>query len=130
MIDLSKYFRKGLRNTLTLANNTNFSYAGRWQEVYTDLAIDRWHMGDFASAEYTLTVELGRDKKEVIKCLLTASPNEATVVVYGRASTTTDLVSVTASVTNSYVELILNPKTDAEKGAKAFFAATYFKSHT
>ena len=58
-------------------------------------------MGDFASAEYTINIELGRDKKEIIKCLLTASPNEATVVVYGRASTTTDLVSVTAQVTNS-----------------------------
>ena len=46
--------------------------------------------GDFASAEYTISVELGRDKKEIIKCLLTAS-NEASVVVYGRASTTTDL---------------------------------------
>ena len=29
--------------------------------------------GDFASAEYTISVELGRDKKEIIKCLLTAS---------------------------------------------------------
>lgn len=130
MIDLSKYIKKGLRNTLLLANNSHFSYAGRWQEVYTDLAIDRWHMGDFASAEYTITVELGRDKKEVIKCLLTASPNEASVVVYGRTSTVSDLVNVTATVTNSYVELILNPKTDAEKGAKAFFAATYFRSHS
>ena len=54
---------------------------------------DRWYMGDFASAEYTISVELGRDKKEIIKCLLTAFPNEATVVVYGRASTTTDLVT-------------------------------------
>jgi len=31
--------------------------------------------------------------------------------VYGRASTTTDLVNVTAQVTNSYVELLLSPKT-------------------
>ena len=130
MIDLSKYFRKGLRKTVALANGAQFSYEGRWQEVYSNLAIDRWHMGDFASAEYTINIELGRDKKEVIKCLLTASPNEATVVVYGRASTTTDLVSVTAQVTNSYVELILNPKPDSEKGAKAFFSASYFRSHT
>ena len=66
----------------------------------------------------------------IIKCLLTASPNEASVVVYGRASTTTDLVNVTAQVTNSYVELMLSPKTDAQKGCKASFSATYFKSHT
>ena len=130
MIDLSKYFRKGLKNTVALANGAQFSYTGRWQEVYSNLAIDRWHMGDFASAEYTITIELGRDKKEVIKCLLTASPNDAAVVVYGRASTNGDLVNVTASVTNSYVELVLNPKTDSEKGAKAFFSASYFRSHS
>ena len=87
-------------------------------------------MGDFSSAEYTLNVELGKDVKEVIKVLLTASPNDASVVVYGRASTTRDLVVITATVTNSYVELVLNPKTVADKGAKAYFSATYFRSHT
>jgi hypothetical protein len=86
-------------------------------------------MGDFSSAEYTINVENGKDIKEVIKVLLTASPDTASVVVYGRASTTRDIVSVTTSVTNSYVQLILNPKTAADKGAKAFFSATYFRSH-
>ena len=113
-----------------LKGSTHFSYEGLWQNVQQDLAIDRWHMGDFSSAEYTLNVELGKDIKEVIKVLLTASPNSASVVVYGRASTTRDLVTITASVTNSYVELILNPKTPADKGAKAYFSATYFRSHT
>jgi hypothetical protein len=129
MIDLSKYFKKGLRNTVLMANNSHFSYAGQWQEVYSNLVIDRWHMGDFASAEYTLSIELGKDKKEIIKCLLTASPNEASVVVYGRSNTNGDLVNVTAQVTNSYVELVLNPKSSTERGAKAFFAGTYFRSH-
>lgn len=130
MINLSKYFRKGLRNTVALTPGVQFSYTGRWQEVYSNLAIDRWHMGDFSSAEYTLNIELGRDRKEIIKCLLTASPNEATVVVYGRASTNGDIVDLSATVTNSYVELILNPKSTVEQGAKAFFQASYFKSHT
>ena len=61
---------------------------------------------------------------------MTASPNDCSVVVYGRASTSRDLVNVTARVTNSYVELILNPKTTSDQGAKAYFSATYFRSHT
>jgi|TARA_B100001094_G_scaffold300938_1_gene326814 hypothetical protein len=129
MMDILKYFKKGLRGTI-LVNDSHFSYGSQWQAVETNLALDRWFSGDFASAEYTISIELGVDKKEIIKCLLTASPNEASVVVYGRASTTTDLVNVTAQVTNSYVELILSPKTDAQKGCKASFSATYFKSHT
>ena len=128
-MDILKYFKKGLRGTINVYDS-HFSYGSTWQAVESSLPLDRWHQGDFASAEYTISIELGRDKKEIIKCLLTASPNEASVVVYGRASTTTDLVSVTAQVTNSYVELILSPKTDAQKGCKASFSATYFKSHT
>jgi hypothetical protein len=130
MIDLNKYFKKGLRNTVLLANNAQLSYAGRWQEVYSNLPIDRWHVGDFSSAEYTLNVELGKDRKEIIKCLVSATPNKASIVVYGRTSTNGDIVDVSATVTDSYVELVLNPKTTAEQGAKAFFAAQYFRSHT
>lgn len=130
MIDILKYFKRGLRGTILLANDSHFSYGSKWQAVQSSLSLDRWYMGDFSSAEYTINIELGKDKKEIIKCLVTASPNETSIVVYGRASTTTDLVSVTASVTNSYVEILLSPKTDASKGAKASFAATYFRSHT
>ena len=128
-MDILKYLKKGLRGTINVYDS-HFSYGSTWQAVESALPLDRWYQGDFASAEYTISIELGKDKKEIIKCLLTASPNEASVVVYGRASTTTDLVSVTAQVTNSYVELILSPKTDAQKGCKASFSATYFKSHT
>ena len=128
-MDILKYLKKGLRGTINVYDS-HFSYGSTWQAVESSLPLDRWHQGDFASAEYTISIELGRDKKEIIKCLLTASPNEASVVVYGRASTTTDLVNVTAQVTNSYIELMLSPKTDAQKGCKASFSATYFKSHT
>ena len=128
-MDILKYLKKGLRGTINVYDS-HFSYGSTWQAVESALPLDRWYQGDFASAEYTISIELGKDKKEIIKCLLTASPNEASVVVYGRASTTTDLVNVTAQVTNSYVELMLSPKTDAQKGCKASFSATYFKSHT
>lgn len=129
-MDITRILKKGLRNTILLKGGSHFSYEGMWREVQQNLAIDQWHMGDFSSAEYTLNVELGKDVKEIIKVLLTASPNDASVVVYGRASTSRDLVNITASVTNSYVQLILNPKTAEDKGAKAYFSATYFRSHT
>ena len=129
MIDLLKYLKKGLRGTI-LVHDTHFSYGSTWKAVQASTPLDRWYQGDFSSVEYTINIELGRDKKEIIKCLLTASPNEASVVVYGRTSTTTDLVNVNAQVTNSYVELILTPKVDANNGAKASFSATYFKSHS
>ena len=129
-MDITRILKKGLRNTILLKGGSHFSYEGMWREVQQNLAIDQWHMGDFSSAEYTLNVELGKDVKEIIKVLLTASPNDASVVVYGRASTSRDLVDITASVTNSYVQLILNPKTAEDKGAKAYFSATYFRSHT
>jgi len=129
-MDLTKFLKKGLRNTVLLKGGINFSYEGMWKEVQNDLVIDEWHMGDFSSAEYTINVESGKDAKEIIKVLLTASPDTASVVVYGRASTARDIVSITTSVTNSYVQLVLNPKTVADKGAKAFFSATYFRSHS
>ena len=101
MMDILKYFKKGLRGTI-LVNDSHFSYGSQWQAVETNLALDRWFSGDFASAEYTISIELGVDKKEIIKCLLTASPNEASVVVYGRASTTTDLVRCLCYLTYTY----------------------------
>ena len=98
-MDLTKFLKKGLRSTILLKGGIHFSYEGMWKEVQSDLVIDEWHMGDFSSAEYTINVENGKDIKEVIKVLLTASPDTASVVVYGRASTTRDIVSVTTSVT-------------------------------
>ena len=129
-MDLTKFLKKGLRNTVLLKGGINFSYEGMWKEVQSDLVIDEWHMGDFSDELLTLRKKFTKDAKEIIKVLLTASPDTASVVVYGRASTARDIVSITTSVTNSYVQLILNPKTVADKGAKAFFSATYFRSHS
>ena len=78
-MDILKYLKKGLRGTINVYDS-HFSYGSTWQAVESSLPLDRWHQGDFASAEYTISIELGRDKKEIIKCLLTASPNEASVV--------------------------------------------------
>ena len=68
-MDLTKFLKKGLRNTVLLKGGINFSYEGMWKEVQSDLVIDEWHMGDFSSAEYTINVESGKDAKEIIKVL-------------------------------------------------------------
>ena len=65
MIDILKYFKRGLRGTILLANDGHFSYGSKWQAVQSSLSLDRWYMGDFSSAEYTINIELGKDKKEI-----------------------------------------------------------------
>jgi hypothetical protein len=70
-MDITKYFKKGLRGTILLANS-HFSYGSTWKAVETSLPLDKSYQGDFSSAEYTINIELGKDKKEIIKCLLTA----------------------------------------------------------
>ena len=68
-MDIAKYFKKGLRGTILLVNS-HFSYGSTWKAVETTLPLDRWYQGDFSSAEYTINIELGRDKKEIIKCFI------------------------------------------------------------
>tara|TARA_B110000503_G_scaffold143735_1_gene247795 strand:- start:15178 stop:15567 length:390 start_codon:yes stop_codon:yes gene_type:complete len=128
-MDLEKHLKKGLKNTILLANGTNFSHGGEWSQVYPNTVLDKWYVGDFSSAEYTVTLELDKSTKEIVKLLVVATENDASVTIYGKSATVRNLVSITAEVNNSYVEIILNPKTVADTGCFAFFAATYFRSH-
>ena len=128
-MDLDKYLKKGLKNTLLLASGTNFSHGGDWTQVYPNTVLDKWYIGDFSSAEYTVTLELNKNAKSIVKLLVVATDNNASVTIYGKSSTVRELVNITAQVNNSYVEIILNPKTVADTGCFASFAATYFRSH-
>jgi len=128
-MDLEKHLKKGLKNTILLTNGTNFSHGGDWTQVYSNTVLDKWNVGDFSSAEYTVTIELDKDTKAIVKLLVVASNNNASVTIYGKSSTVRSLVNITAEVNNSYVEIILNPKTVADTGCFASFAATYFRSH-
>lgn len=128
MFDITKFFTRGLRNTLLLKPGIHFSIKGPWKQIYTNTAIDRWYVGEFSSAEYTITIDADTENREIVKCLVAASPNDASVTVYGRSNTVVPLVTVDAQVNGSYVELLLTA-TEGKAGCKASFFANYYESH-
>jgi hypothetical protein len=126
MIDFAKYFSAGLKSTLRLLNGTNFSYKGPWVLVYPDTVVDSWYVGDFSSAEYTLSVDLDTNDKEIVKCIVVAGPSIASVNVFGRSNLGQNLIDVTATVNNSKVTLIVSPSIPGVNGSKLIFSATYY----
>ena len=82
-------------------------------------------MGDYSSANYTITAEFSSNKKEVLQVLVVARPDQATVTVYGRTSIDDSLINISAVVTNSYLSLITNVTDTAFLGTKVIFFANY-----
>lgn len=137
MQNLKKYLTDGLKNTLLFRNNTGISHNGPWKQVYTNTLLDRWHVGDFSSVEYTISADFDVNNKEVIKVLITASRDRAVIVVYARNNTINDILTISATVNDSYVDVILNPVIDAQAspitdytGTKVIYAAQYFHTQT
>tara|TARA_B110000503_G_C7145768_1_gene412883 strand:- start:1074 stop:1511 length:438 start_codon:yes stop_codon:yes gene_type:complete len=141
MQNLKKYLTDGLKNTLLFRNNAGTSHNGPWKQVYTDTLLDRWHVGDFSSVEYTISADFNVDYKEIIKVLITASRDRASIVVYARNVTRNDLLTISATVNDSYVDVILNPMIIAEDlereilaqdytGTKVIYTAQYFHAQT
>jgi hypothetical protein len=130
MLNFVNYFLKGVKNTLRLKNGVNFSYKGPWVIVYPNTVIDEWYVGDFMSAEYTISIDNSTGDKEIIKCLVVAGPNTASIVTYGRTNLVTDLVEISAAVTSSRVSVIVNPAVvngeTPGRGAKLIFKAEYY----
>ena len=92
-------------------------------------------MGEFSSVEYTISADFDVDNKEIIKVLITASRDQASVVIYARNNTVNDILDVSATVNDSYVDVVLNPVIDAEVGtnftsAKVIYTAQYFHTQT
>jgi hypothetical protein len=110
MLDLKKYFTPGLKNTLQLTNGAGFSHKGAWIQIYDATEIDRFFIGDFIGADYTITVNFNDNTRELIKCAVTAGANEAGIVVYGRTAIGADkIINLSVEVNNSYVSLIATP---------------------
>jgi hypothetical protein len=141
MQNLKKYLTDGLKNTLLFRNNTGTSHNGPWKQVYTDTLLDRWHVGDFSSVEYTISADFDVNNKEIIKLLITASRDRASVIIYARNNTLNDILTVSATVNDSYVDIILNPIIIAEdieesidaqdySGTKVIYTANYFHTQT
>lgn len=137
-MDLTKYFRKGLKNTLRLNNGTNFSFKGPWVAVEPNTVLDSWYVGDFMAADYTIIVDISNSRKQMLKCSVLAGPDDANIVVYGSTSLTENLIEVTATVNSSFVNLIINPSESPDgstydnstllDGAKVIFSATYYET--
>ena len=108
-----------------MKNGVNFYHKGPWTSIYTDTEIDRWYVGDFASANYHISVEFNSNKKETLSVLVVARPDQANLIVYGRVAIDDELVDVSAVVINSYLSLRLSAKIDYYKGVKAIYSASY-----
>lgn len=125
MFDITKFFGKGLRNTVLARNNSAFSHNGPWKQIYTDTQAARWHHGEFSGAEFTISVDFDTDNKELIKCLVCNGVDTVSHSIYGRNNLGNELVEISAITNDSYVELIISPKTGYE-GAKFIYSANYY----
>jgi hypothetical protein len=131
MQNLKKYLTDGLKNTLLFRNNAGTSHNGPSKQVYANTLLDRWHVGDFSSVDYTISADFDVDNKELIKVAITASRDRASIVVYARNNTLNDILTVTATVNDSYVDVILNPiivlavEEDQEQGISEVIGQDY-----
>jgi len=125
-MNTDNYMTNGLNDTVLLQNNGGFSHNGPWKSLQDDTLVDRYYIGDISSAEYTISIDLNSDNKEILKCLVTGSLNEAKVVVYARNYTDNSLAEMYALVNNRYVELYMSPKNPAFKAARFIHTVQYF----
>jgi|TARA_B110000285_G_C14986147_1_gene543912 hypothetical protein len=141
MQNLKKYLTDGMKNTLLFRNNTGTSHNGPWKQVYTNTLLDRWHVGNFCSVDYTISADFDVNNKELIKVAVTASRDRASIVIYARNNTLNDLLTISATVNDSYVDVIVNPVIVAEDleaeiaaqnytGTKFIHTAQYFHTQT
>ena len=68
-----------------------------------------------------------QDNKEIVKVLVTASLDEASIIIYARNNLGTNLVDITATVNNSYVDITLNP-TASKEGSKVIYTVQYYQN--
>ena len=122
---LKNYFSLGPNGTIALRPGSNFSYKGEFTRVYEDTVIDKWFVGDFSSANYFLTVEFDSNNKETLQVLVVARPGHASFTVYGRTSIDDELITIDATVNNSWVSVTASPADPAYNGARISCIATY-----
>ena len=127
MLNLTTYFSQGPQHSLSLLPGSNFSYKGNrtlLPSVSTSIEIDRWYVGNFASATYFLHAEADSNNKESMHVLVTARPEGAAYTIFGRTTLTSQIVTLSASVNDSYLILYATPNTGFV-GTKVSFTATY-----
>lgn len=129
MFGFDSFFKKGLKNTVEFKNNSGFTFGGPIITLKGQSRIDRWHVGEFSSAEYTVSINYDKNNREIIKFLLVATPDTAKIAVYSRIASNIDMVDVEAILNNAYVDLHLVPKSSKFETAKITFNVNYFKNH-
>jgi hypothetical protein len=131
MFNILKFFGHGRKDSILFKSNGALSHNGPWKQIYPDTLLDRWHVGEFSSAEYTISVDIDNNDRELVKCLITAGLDVASVVIYGRSNLGRNLVEITATVNNSYVDVVLNPANEDSTptdGAKVIYTVQYFQN--
>ena len=125
MSNFSSFFTTGARGALKFINKPSMSYKGNWVQVFPDTEIDRWHVGEFSSASYLITVEFGSNKKEVMHVTVIARPDQASYNVYGRTTIDDELITFNATVNNSWLSLKVSPTDTLFTGAKLTVFSIY-----
>ena len=67
-------------------------------------------------------------RKEIIKVLVVASLDKATLSIFGRSNLGNDIVNLSATVNDSYVSLKATPTSDDNKNSKLVYNAFYFQN--
>ena len=91
------------------------------------LRLERWHAGDFCSAEFTISVDYDNANKEILKCIVAVGVDYANLMYFARSNLGNDLVELSVTVNQSYVDLLITAKTGYE-GAKFIHTANYFQN--
>ena len=90
--------------------------------------MDKWHVGDFSSAVYQITVEFGSNEKEIMQLSVVARPDRAVATIFGRSSINQELINISVTVDASVCYINVSPKTTSYAGAKLIFHATYART--
>jgi len=125
MNNLSSFLTIGAKGILKFLKKPGLSYKGNWIQVYPNTVLDSWHVGDFSTASYLITIEYESNKKELMHVNVVARPNQASYNIFGRTSIDDELVTFDASVTNSIFSLTVSPSDTIFTGAKITFLAFY-----
>ncbi len=140
-MDFSRFFLRGAKGTLRLQNDIQFSYKGPWIPISSaKTLVDEWYLGDFMSADYTVSVDSGLTRKEMIKALVVAGPDSGSATVYGRTNLGESLIDLTVEVDSSRVRLYVVPAQSPDGstidnsslflGGKLIFSSTYYYTIT
>lgn len=125
---LTGLFTKGSNQTIHLPDRSSFSYKGNWIGCHYNTIMDQWHVGEFSSVTYQITVEFDSNEKEIMQLSVVARPDRAVATIFGRSSINQELVNLSVTVDASVCKINASPTSNIYAGAKLIFHATYAKT--